>query len=369
MVSSSQDLAKVKQFRYGVLVEENGFDGASVDHEAMTVGDGFDRTASHLYVLLNGAIAASMRMLPGGAATGDAEIAAHYGLDSFEAFPPKALSFTDQLVVAKAHQATKIPSLLSAAAFKLSRNSGALFDFTHTSPGLVGLYEKLGYRRYKDNFDHPELGLRVPMILVMDDLQHLVDLRSPFAAIARDFKLREKAASWFHKTFPDACAHNAKALRDETSFWEFLTNRLHENPLHGIPLFAGLNHRQAMKMLRNTSVMKLAAGDTLLRAGDMGEEMFVLLSGIMCVTADRSEVPLARFGRGAILGEVAYLSEMPRTATVKALDDSEVLVLTQNRLQLLVEEAPETAAVVLLNLSRLLCDRIRATNELVQDMS
>lgn len=365
MVSNPLELQRVQAFRYAVLVGENGFDGHSVDHANKTVGDELDRTASHLFVLVDGRIVATMRMLPGRAAGEAPALEGHYGLTDFQAFPDKALSFTDQLVVSRKFAASKIPSLLSAAAFKLSRSGGAMFDFTHTAPALVGLYEKLGYRRYTDNFDDSDLGLQVPMILVMDDLEHLAGLKSPFAGIAREFPVRREAVNWFRRSFPEACAHAAKAVRDEDKLWAYLTQQLNQNPLHGIPMFAGLDYRQALKFLRNTSVVKLKPGETLMRYGDIGEEMYVLLSGLVSVRMPDVEEPLARFARGAVLGEVAYLSATPRTATVEALDDCEVVVLTQSSLKQFLTSDAELAAKVLFNLSLILCERLRATNELV----
>tara|TARA_R110002167_G_scaffold30679_3_gene101315 strand:- start:5 stop:1168 length:1164 start_codon:yes stop_codon:yes gene_type:complete len=369
MVSNPQELQRVQAFRYAVLVGDSGFDGDCVDHARKTVCYPRDRTASHLYVLVDGRIAAVMRMLPGSAAASEAELEAQYDLGEFQAFPNQALSFTDQLVVAKAYAASKIPSLLSAAAFKLSRNSGAMFDFTHTAPALVGLYEKLGYRRYTDNFDDVDLGLQVPMILVMDDLDHLATLKSPFAGIAREFPIRREAANWFRRSYPEACAHAAKSLRNEDRFWNYLTDRLNQNPLHGIPMFSGLDYREALRFLRNSTVLKLSPGDALMRAGEVGNEMYVLLSGMVTVTAPDSDAVLARFNRGAVLGEVAYLSTAPRTATVAALDDCEVLVMTQAILKQLMDDTPELAAKVLFNLSLILCERLRTTNLIVQDMS
>lgn len=367
MVSNPLELQRVQGFRYAVLVGEHGFEGASVDHEKKTVADALDSTASHLFVLVDGKIVATMRMLPGSAAGDAPGLDAHYGLTDFEAFPDKALSFTDRLVVAKEFAGSKIPSLLTAAAFKLSRGGGAMFDFTHTAPALVGLYEKLGYRRYTDNFDDGDLGLQVPMILVMDDLEHLAGLKSPFAGIAREFPLRREAANWFRRTFPEACAHAAKSVRDEDKFWSYLTQQLNQNPLHGIPLFSGLDYREALKFLRSSSVVKLRPEDTLMRHGDIGNEMYVLLSGIATVSTPDSDGALARFTRGAVLGEMAYLSASPRTATVTALDDCEVLVLSQATVKQFLATEPELAAKVLFNLSLILCERLRATNQLVED--
>jgi len=73
--------------------------------------------------------------------------------------------------------------------------------------------------------------------------------------------------------------------------------------------------------------------------------------------------PIANFGRGDIFGEVAYVSEVERSATVVALTGIEILVVTQSMLKKMTKTMPEAACQVLFNLSVILCDRLSHSTE------
>ncbi len=77
--------------------------------------------------------------------------------------------------------------------------------------------------------------------------------------------------------------------------------------------------------------MRGKPGDAIVRAGDVANEMFVVLAGTVEVRgdADGVEHTIASFGRGEVFGEIGFLGGAQRIATVVAASDLEVLVLTQ----------------------------------------
>ena len=70
---------------------------------------------------------------------------------------------------------------------------------------------------------------------------------------------------------------------------------------------------------------KLSEGDTLVRQGDEGRELFLILDGVLSV--ERDGEPLAEVGPGAILGEMALLGDGRRTATLLAKTNARIAVV------------------------------------------
>jgi small-conductance mechanosensitive channel len=71
-----------------------------------------------------------------------------------------------------------------------------------------------------------------------------------------------------------------------------------------------------------------AAGESIVREGDAGSSMFVVARGEMVVTVDPSAHEVARLGPGDFFGEMSLLTGAPRTASVTAVTDVEVLEIT-----------------------------------------
>ena len=97
--------------------------------------------------------------------------------------------------------------------------------------------------------------------------------------------------------------------------------------LRAAPLFTGLSDADLERLAATVERQKLAPGELLLREGDPGDAMFVVVSGELEVTkrAGATEQPLARVGPGAIQGEIAALQGTERQASVRAVTDVEVL--------------------------------------------
>jgi hypothetical protein len=72
------------------------------------------------------------------------------------------------------------------------------------------------------------------------------------------------------------------------------------------------------------AIRKLSSGDVLTRQGDAGDEMYLLLDGVLAVEVDGE--PIAEVGPGAILGERAILEGGARTSTLRAITKAKVAV-------------------------------------------
>ncbi len=123
--------------------------------------------------------------------------------------------------------------------------------------------------------------------------------------------------------------------------------------LKRIPLFAGLNRRQIERLGQLTDEVDVPAGRVLMREGDPGHELFVIISGTVKIERDGREI--ARRGSGDFLGEIALVDRGPRTATVTTDGPARLLVVGHQAFNSLMDEFPGLEREVL----RTLAQRVR----------
>jgi putative peptide zinc metalloprotease protein len=90
-------------------------------------------------------------------------------------------------------------------------------------------------------------------------------------------------------------------------------------------LFRDLSSAELDVLLARLLPLDAAAGETIIRQGDSGERFYVVRSG--AVEVERDGHPLARLGPGEAFGEIALLLDVPRTATVTAVEPTRLLAL------------------------------------------
>ncbi len=84
----------------------------------------------------------------------------------------------------------------------------------------------------------------------------------------------------------------------------------------------------------NLDHLHLPAGARLFSAGDLGDAAYLIVSGRLEIVLERLEgdLILAYRGPGEIVGEMAILDHQPRSAAVRALEDSELVIITEEQL-------------------------------------
>jgi CRP-like cAMP-binding protein len=105
-----------------------------------------------------------------------------------------------------------------------------------------------------------------------------------------------------------------------------------------------------------TDLFEIAAGQTLFKAGDQGDVMYVLMSGAAEIVVNGKVVE--QIEPGAILGEMAMIDSSPRSATVIAKTDCKLFSIAQQRFNFLVQETPNFAQHVM----RIMAKRLRKTD-------
>ena len=130
--------------------------------------------------------------------------------------------------------------------------------------------------------------------------------------------------------------------------------------LRNIPMFANIEPSK-LKLLAFTSErMAFKDGDVLFRQGEQGDSAYVIIGGEADVIVDTPKGPLtvAKLKRNDIVGEIAILCDVPRTATVKASSKLEAMVIAKDLFFRLIMEFPQMAVEIMRELAR----RLDATN-------
>ena len=111
--------------------------------------------------------------------------------------------------------------------------------------------------------------------------------------------------------------------------------------------------------LDKSNVINCKPGDRVLKKGNVAQNMFVVLSGELEVRD--GDLPVARLTKGDLMGEVAFLMNIPRSADVYAIaDGTSVLSLSESAVRKHFREDPAIAAQMMLNISKILCQKLLA---------
>lgn len=134
---------------------------------------------------------------------------------------------------------------------------------------------------------------------------------------------------------------------------------VYEDVLTQIPLFSDLSKRELSTLAVNCRERDYPAGAVLLRQGESGVGLFIIVSGKVHVTQETPSGDtrdLNTFDSGAVLGELSLLDDMPRTATVTAVEPTKAIVIPVWDFRAALRESPDIAIKLLAVVTR----RLRA---------
>lgn len=134
------------------------------------------------------------------------------------------------------------------------------------------------------------------------------------------------------------------------------------------PIFSALGPDGLRQLLPALTRRNLVKDEILYRAGDHGDSLAVVLRGGLIVSflnGDQGMVELRRLGSGEMVGEMACMDPAPRSATVIAGVDTEIVEMNRSMLSSIQGISPTLAADIIGAISSMVCSRIRDTNESV----
>jgi len=117
--------------------------------------------------------------------------------------------------------------------------------------------------------------------------------------------------------------------------------------LRQVDFLRALSDEELRLLIPEVTVQKFGAGEAIVRQGDKGDSIFIVRAGVVEVVAtnsDGNQIHIRDLSRPAFFGEMALMTGEPRTATVRARTDTELLELNREGFTELFKTHPETAA-------------------------
>lgn len=144
--------------------------------------------------------------------------------------------------------------------------------------------------------------------------------------------------------------------------------------LGALPLFGGLPPDALQRFAERAETVHVDAGQIVFAEGDHARSLYVLTSGLLDVVkscpdkAANGELPechLAPIKPGDCFGEMSFIDMQPRSATVRAIESSDLWVWTYASIHERYCKDQKCAMLLVMNIARELSRRLRRTDELI----
>jgi CRP/FNR family cyclic AMP-dependent transcriptional regulator len=118
----------------------------------------------------------------------------------------------------------------------------------------------------------------------------------------------------------------------------------------------------------HAEVRRVGAGLALVQAGEDDRALYLITEGSVGVRLPRDESAFKVIDAPSVVGELAFFDGRPRSATLDAITDVEVVRIDQDGFARLTQAAPELAHAMLRDLARILALRLRMASEVIANL-
>jgi CRP-like cAMP-binding protein len=158
---------------------------------------------------------------------------------------------------------------------------------------------------------------------------------------------------------------------DLSSFFQPPDDEAGEPP-DDLTFLADASDEDWAKLVAYAQRRRFRAGDIVMRQGDVDRSLAIVTDGrleVLVIDRDgRRTRRLATIDAGSILGELAFLDGLPRSATLRALTDVALLWLSVDAFEALSLREPALARAFLFDLGRIVARRLRRANATIQTL-
>jgi len=359
---TQEEREAIYRFRYQIYIEELKYN-YEADHERKWLRQEEDDqpTTTLLYTGSPDDITSTVRVRAWKPGEVPPAVFALTSMDRFPGIEGLGVSHIGRMMIRRSLRGKLVlPSLLAGGYEFLVGEKGADLAFLDCVPGIVRHYRQLGARPYGGRLIDLGYSPGIPLVIVLSDYAHLKRSGSIVAPLVKKYFGEGKRAPLDLAPYRHLFESETVPVEfDPEKVWEALQDRLLAGE-ESIPTFVDALSPGALFHLSESGyLLDVKAGDLITRAGIGQREMFVILEGACEVEGASGRIALLE--KGDLFGEIAFFSEAgERTATVRALSDSKLLVLRQKFLDELTTNDPEAACQILLNVSRIMAERMGA---------
>jgi len=343
--NTSSENKMLCHYRYLVYVEQLGLLDEA-DHENKLLVDDLDEYAVSYGVFDGDEPLASLRVLYLDNLPDPSHLIKRFQIESaIEAFGLSAICTTSRFILDPRLHGSKTVYHLSRSSFIDGMERGIRVNLGDCSPGLIPFYEKMGYRVYRQGFNDPLFGYKVP-ILMLRDWSWMRRIGSPLIRLKHQYEDDSAARLWFHRTYPDFVETRSAAFLSDEMLLDLINSQTNPTPLLALPIAQGLTKSQILAFLRFATLIKISAGDILVKPGHESEEIYLSLSGTL-----RTIDPPDRFSGVTHRSISTYGGPGTNSVGVMADTNCEILAIPKDSIDKIYLREPEGAKQILCNLA------------------
>lgn len=127
-------------------------------------------------------------------------------------------------------------------------------------------------------------------------------------------------------------------------------------------LFRNLNFDETVALARMCRLEKVSGGTVLIEENSLGKALYLIKSGSVGVYKGENRKFLAKLGKGDLFGEMSLIEDTLTSATVKAEEDAELVVLDKDSFMSLMDSNEKLGIKVYRSFCRILSERLRKTS-------
>ncbi|HEY3196475.1 MAG TPA: GNAT family N-acetyltransferase [Nitrospirales bacterium] len=372
LATTDREKEQIYRLRYKIYIEEMCGEKRhpEADNRTQQFRDHWDERAYHFYIEHDGAIVASLRLNL--RSDGPLECEEHFDIEQFRPSFPGHVGMISRLVLHPNFRGSLFLKQVAFATYQHALEKDMHYYFIDCHPKLLPLYSRLGYRIYRPGFNHQKYTYVIPMVLAINDVGYLDQIKSPLVSVARQFGFSSsmKGHSIFWQRPPSADAADCSDSRTgQLAITSYRPIFDWPATLGGVELFEGLTPDEIRTVVSGGHVVTCRTGDRVLNPGERGQELFVIVSGSF-QGYRRTPSPCAGDGKsfkilatGEVFGEIRFLKQELHYDSIKAREDSTLLIIHGRSLDRLITTDPTLSAKIFRNIARIvakhLCDGVR----------